>query len=76
LRENILHIIIIASCLWLASSTPALAYLDPGSGTLLVQGIIAALSTIAVSATLLRERLKNAVRRFGKGKPSDDTPDA
>ncbi len=37
---------------WLLATQHALAYLDPGTGSIVLQGIIAALSTVLVSIAL------------------------
>ena len=38
-------------------STPAYAYIDPGSGSMILQGLLAALAAIAVTAKLWWHRL-------------------
>ena len=48
----------IAICLLAA---PAFAYLDPGTGSLVLQGIIAALATASVSICLAWRQVKSVV---------------
>lgn len=66
---NALFPAILALCLLPA---PAFAYLDPGTGTLVLQGIIAAFATLCVSITLAWHRLKSILSsiraRCGKHK--------
>ena len=41
----------------LALTTPAYAYIDPGSGSIILQGVLAALAAIALTAKLWWHRL-------------------
>lgn len=63
-------IIGVAVSVFILLSRPAWAYLDPGTSSLLLQGIIAALATLSVSVSLGWRHLKNAfteiVRRLFK----------
>lgn len=63
-------IILATVSIWLLSTQQALAYLDPGTGSILLQGIIAALSTVVVSISLGWRYIKNAItsilHRFSK----------
>jgi len=51
---------------------PAHAYLDPGSGSAILQGIIGALAAIAITLKLYWHRL---LRFLGLRKPIDDSDD-
>lgn len=51
---------------------PAHAYLDPGSGSAILQGIIGALAAIAITLKLYWHRL---LCFFGLRKPIDDSDD-
>jgi hypothetical protein len=53
----------------------AYAYLDPGTGSILLQGLIAAIAGIAVAGRLYWSRIKSALG-FGPKKPAPDDPDA
>ena len=59
---------ILLSIILLTYSSQALAYLDPGSASLIVQGVIAAVATVATGASLYWNRLKSIF----KPKKSDD----
>ena len=47
------------------------AYLDPGSGSLLLQAIAGGVAAVAVTARLYWRRIKRALRI---GKPEEETP--
>lgn len=49
--------VICASVLFLLSSAPAYAYLDPVTGTFLIQGIIAGIAAVMASLRSVRERI-------------------
>lgn len=48
---------IVPAILLAAISMPAYAYIDPGSGSMILQGLLAALAAIAVTAKLWWHRL-------------------
>jgi len=55
--------------LWLALalaciSTPALAYLDPGTGSMIIQVIIGAIAAALLSIKLAWQRIKYAIASF------------
>jgi hypothetical protein len=54
----------VAASLYAASAAPAWAYLDPGTGSILLQGIIAAIATVSVSISLYWRRVKSACSFF------------
>jgi hypothetical protein len=65
----------VASCCFLGSS-PAWAYLDPGTGSLIVQGLIAAVVGALVTGKLYWYKLKSFFSsRRGRG-PGEDEPAA
>jgi hypothetical protein len=45
------------ACTILLSSAPAFAYIDPGTGSALIQGIIAAIAAIGVTLKLYWHRI-------------------
>ena len=49
-------------------TSPAYAYLDPGSGSMIVQALIAAFAAVSVSIGIFWKRLKSL---FGRGKEED-----
>lgn len=61
----------VAGAMVLMFSAPAFAYLDPGSGSVLLQGILAALAAIAVTAKLYWHRL---LRLLGLKRQSAEDP--
>jgi hypothetical protein len=48
---------IVAAAVLVALSTPAYAYIDPGSGSMILQGVLAAIAAVAVTAKLWWHRL-------------------
>jgi hypothetical protein len=52
-----LESILIAAVVFAALSAPAYACIDPGSGSMIVQGILAAIAAIALTAKLWWHRL-------------------
>ncbi|MBI3928077.1 MAG: hypothetical protein HY319_21215 [Armatimonadetes bacterium] len=65
----------------LALSAPALAYLDPGSGNILVQFVLGCLAALAVAWSSLkgkvssmfgRRRVESPPAENGDSKPADD----
>ena len=48
---------LIVAVVFAALSAPAYAYIDPGSGSMIVQGILAAIAAIALTAKLWWHRL-------------------
>jgi hypothetical protein len=55
-----------------ACPTSAFAYLDPGTGSILLQGLIAGLAAIAVSGRLFWARIKGI---FSKDSSKDSSVD-
>jgi hypothetical protein len=51
------HKLILAIVLFAALTTPAYAYIDPGSGSMILQGVLAAIVAIAVTIKLWWHRL-------------------
>lgn len=49
--------LIVVATLFGAFTAPAYAYIDPGSGSMILQGILAAIAAIAVTAKLWWHRL-------------------
>ena len=67
---------IVICCLLVTYETPAHAYLDPGTGSILIQGLIA---SIAAAGVVLRTYWHRLVHFFGigkdKGRGKDDDHD-
>ena len=53
---------------------PALAYIDPGTGSFLIQGIIAAVIGAGLAVKMFWHRIKSVFT--GKSTAEDDDPDA
>ena len=54
-------------------AAPAYAYLDPGTGSLLIQGIIASIAAAAAAARIYWHRI---IGLFRSKKPQDDVQSA
>lgn len=52
--------------------TSAQAYIDPGTGSLILQGLVAAVAGVAVAAGVYWNRIKAFFRRRGKSPNSPD----
>ena len=57
-----------------ALPSPAAAYVDPGTGSFLVQGIIAAVVGVGVAVRMFWGRIKRAIT--GRDEPRDEDDDA
>lgn len=63
------------SLIVLLLSSPAYAYLDPGTGSMLVQGLVAALAVASAAVAAFWTRIRQLFR--GRRKPADpETRDA
>ncbi len=67
------RLIIITTVIALTFAVPAYAYLDPGSGSIILQGILAAIAGILATIKLYWRKLKNFCRRC-LGKPVEEEP--
>jgi hypothetical protein len=59
----------------LSFATPAYAYLDPGSASLVVQGIIAAIAAITGAAALYWDKTKQFFRSLFRTKNRSASPE-
>ena len=59
MRNRVLFIICVPIFSFLAYAQPAFAYLDPGTGSILLQGIIAGVAGVVVVLKLYWYRIKN-----------------
>lgn len=68
---NAIFRLLLASMSFIAISSPAYAYIDPGTGTLIVQGLIGSLVAFTTFAGLYYQKVRTAIGRL-VGKRSDD----
>jgi hypothetical protein len=68
---QILSISGMALCIYLVCTTPACAYLDPATGSMIVQGVIAAVTAVGVSIGIFWKRLKAFFSRNNEDDPGD-----
>jgi hypothetical protein len=64
-----------ATLIWLLAPQPAHAYLDPGSGSYLLQLALAALLGILLSLRLFWGRIKAFLRRVAGKEKDEEGPD-
>lgn len=60
----------------LALSAPAHAYLDPGTGSIIVQGLLAGIAAVLAAAGVFWSRIKSALRSLFRGRKSTATDTA
>ena len=60
-------------CVLMFSTNPAHAYLDPGTGSMLIQGLLAAIAAASVSIGIFWRRLRSFFGRKNSGEndPND-----
>jgi hypothetical protein len=61
--------LIVVALLALLLSSPAYAYLDPGTGSMLVQGLIAALAVVSAAVATFWTRIRQLFS--GRAKPPE-----
>ena len=57
--------------LYLSSTINAFAYLDPGTGSIILQAIIGFLAAIGATVTLYWQRLKSFFKKISKKRKSE-----
>ena len=65
---------LLATCVLLASSAPAYAYIDPGTGSALIQGLIAAIAALGVTLKLYWHRITGVFRTKKEEEEKDSVP--
>lgn len=56
--------LVLASALALAATaTPAFAYLDPGTGSMLLQGLIGGIAAVGAVLSVYKQKIKDAFSR-------------
>ncbi len=59
-------------CLVMATSRPVYAYLEPGAGSILLQGFIASIGAIATAVVVFRQAVMRWISaRWNRTKPSE-----
>ena len=71
-RNGRLVIIIVVSFGAMILAVPAYAYIDPGTGSMIVQAVIAAIAAVSVSIGIFRRRLVSFFGRIFGRKSSGD----
>jgi hypothetical protein len=56
---KLIYIFVLGLCINLAFTTQGYAYVDPGTGGLILQGILACFVTIAVAARVFWDKIKS-----------------
>jgi hypothetical protein len=68
MRKNILHQLFLAT-MFVGISFPTYAYLDPGTGSLILQGVIAGIATVGFAAKMYWQRIKTVFS--GESEPEE-----
>ena len=55
---------------------PAYAYLDPGTGSIIIQAILGFIAAAFVSLSIWWQKIKNFISSFTKSEKKDDNKDA
>jgi len=64
------------SLLCIVTSSPASGYIDPGTGSLIIQGVIGAIAAVGVTLKLYWHRLKLIFSRRDEKAENNETPDS
>ena len=70
--EQMFERLLIGAAALVASTVSASAYLDPGTGSLILQMLIAGALTAAATVRMFWARIKETARRFFASKPPND----
>ena len=73
MRNRSLRVVAAAAVLAALAAAPAHAYLDPGTGSMLLQGIIGAFLAVGVTLRLYWHRIKGFFRS-GRGREAASDP--
>lgn len=70
----VIQLLVVLPCIFVGN---AHAYIDPGTGSMIIQGIIAAVAAIGVSVGIFWHRLKAFAKRvFNRDRSGGDNSDA
>ena len=67
----VVTVTVVALCALLICAAPACAYLDPGTGSMIVQAVIAVVAAVSVSGGIFWKRLKSFFGRDKEDNPGD-----
>lgn len=67
-------ILTVAAIAGLASAAPAHAYIDPGTGTLIVQSLIGGVAAAMTVASVYMAKIRDAFRRLTSSAAGDKHP--
>ncbi len=65
---NILKFIFVTGSLLFISEVPAFSYIDPGTGSIILQALVGLLAAIGTTITLYYQKIKNFFSKFKKKK--------
>ena len=57
---------VVISCVWVTFSTAAYAYIDPGTGSLLLQAAIASVLTVGAAIRFHSQRVKEFIKALAR----------
>ena len=73
MKTNLKFVVFLtALCILVFSTNRAHAYLDPGTGSMLIQGVLAAIAAASVSIGIFWRRLRSFFGRRNRGKDDRD----
>jgi hypothetical protein len=70
-RSGLIGLLVMAAVLLVFSAPPAYAYIDPGSGSFMLQMLLAGFFTLLFMLKNLRTKVVNFVRSLFKKRPND-----
>ncbi len=68
-----IHRSIVIALLWFGHIAPAHAYLDPGTGSIILQGLIAGFMVVSAAASVFWQRIKSIVSSLFSSGESTET---
>ena len=73
MRKEIRYMVKVnVTCFLLLPSKMAFAYLDPGTGSMMIQALLAVIAAISVSIGIFWRRLRSFISRFFGKKSSEE----
>ena len=63
-----LKLIFVTGSLLFISEVPAFSYIDPGTGSIILQALLGALAAIGTTITIYYQKIKNFFSKFKKKK--------